>query len=276
MDTISKRAICVMVIGKKYQKQFSYVKPQFEAYAKKYSATLHIIDTIPDPTFHRPLLAQKLLIPHLTQQYDLVLFLDLDILISENAPDVFNELNDDKAFGAILDARGSEEFIQTWKADQRIIDETNLSYFTSRNFEASDKLYGCINGGVFIYRPTSVSKMFNDYYYSNHDQGAFNSYEETPMAYYTQVNNLFQALDSRYNLQIMYKLKGTHGGQEIMRKERKIPKFLRKLYYKTNNCKFIPLKAYKELTDKLLTECYFLHFAGKYPFNFKIGKTIQH
>ena len=52
--------------------------------------------------------------------------------------------------------------------------------------------------------------MFNDYYYSNHDQGAFNSYEETPMAYYTQVNNLFQALDSRYNLQIMYKLKGTH------------------------------------------------------------------
>ena len=93
MDTISKRAICVMVIGKKYQKQFSYVKPQFEAYAKKCSATLHIIDTIPDPTFHRPLLAQKLLIPHLTQQYDLVLFLDLDILISENAPDVFNELN---------------------------------------------------------------------------------------------------------------------------------------------------------------------------------------
>ncbi len=275
MDKNTKRAICVMVIGKKYERQFAFVKPQFEAYALKCSASLHVIDQIPDPTFHRPLLAQKLLIPEQMNNYDLVLFLDLDILISHNAPNIFCELTQEKSFAAILDARGSDEFIQTWKSNQRIINETNLSYFTSRNFEPSSKLQGCINGGVFLFRPNKVAKLFREYYYSDHDQGPFGSYEETPMAYYTQTNDMFQALDSRYNLQIMYKLKGTTTGQKIVKNEKKIPKILRRLYYKAKDCRFIPLNSYKDFARKSLKDCYFLHFAGNYPYYFDFTDTIK-
>ncbi|WP_288243628.1 glycosyltransferase [uncultured Chryseobacterium sp.] len=260
-----RKAICLFIVGEKYRKMYDKSKKQFENYARKCGADIKVIDKPLDGKFHRPLLSQKLLIPDATAEYDVVLFLDLDIIISEEAPSVFDYLPENKYFGAVLDPRGTEEFNKTWGHIPRILEETNEIYFTDRHFENNDLLQGSINGGVFIFRPQKVAGTFKDYYFSDHNQGELNSFEETPFAYFSQIHNWFKALPIQFNTQILYKLKGTEEGREIIKKEKKLPKFFLKYYYKkTGNCMY-PTRAYKNYVKRIITENHFVHFSGNYP-----------
>ncbi|MDR6159792.1 lipopolysaccharide biosynthesis glycosyltransferase [Chryseobacterium sp. SLBN-27] len=155
-----RKAICLFIVGEKYRKMYDKSKKQFENYARKCGADIKVIDKPLDGKFHRPLLSQKLLIPDATAEYDVVLFLDLDIIISEEAPSVFDYLPENKYFGAVLDPRGTEEFNKTWGHIPRILEETNEIYFTDRHFENNDLLQGSINGGVFIFRLSESCRNF--------------------------------------------------------------------------------------------------------------------
>ncbi|SHL52281.1 glycosyltransferase family protein [Chryseobacterium polytrichastri] len=260
-----KKAICLFIVGEKYWKMYDKNKVQFENYAKKCGADLKIIDKPLDEKFKRPLLSQKLLIPAATQQYDIVLFLDLDIIISDKAPSIFEYLPINKYFGAILDPRGTIEFNKTWGHIPRILDETNEVYFTDRYFENHPLLQGSINGGVFIFRPKKIADFFENYYFSSHNQGELNSFEETPFAYFSQINNWFEALPIEFNTQILYKIKGTEKGVEIDKREKKLPKFFLKYYYKKTGFCFYPTKQYKNYIKQIISENYFIHFSGNYP-----------
>jgi lipopolysaccharide biosynthesis glycosyltransferase len=260
-----KKAICLFIVGDKYWKMYNKSRAQFENYARKCGADLVILDKPLDETFYRPLLSQKLLIPSKTLQYDVVLFLDLDIAISEKAPSVFEYLPDNKSFGAVLDPRGTEEFNKTWRHITRILDETTDRYFTDRHFESSSLLQGSINGGVFVFRPKKVADIFEDYYFSEHNQGELNSFEETPFAYISQTNGWFEALPPKFNIQVLYQIRGTIRGNEVEAYESKIPKFIRKYYYKKMGIHFFPTKKYKVFIQSLIAENYFVHFAGNYP-----------
>jgi len=164
-----------------------------------------ILDKPLDEYFHRPLLSQKLLIPSMSQKYHTVLFMDLDIVISEKAALIFDFLPQDEFFGVILDSREIEEFKMTWSHIPRIVEETTEKYFTDRNFKSSSLLQGSINGGVFIFRPAKIADVFKDYYFSDHNQGALNSFEETPFGYFSQINGWFEALPSKFNMQFYIK-----------------------------------------------------------------------
>lgn len=256
-----KKAICLMVIGEKYAKLYKSLEHQFINYAKVCKADIVIIDKPLDETFHRTILSQKLLIASKTTNYDIVAFLDLDILIQQKAPSIFEYLPDNKHFGAILDPRGTEEFRRTWQHIPRIGNETSKSYFTDRNFEANENLQGSINGGVFIMRPKKVAKLFSDYYFSTHNQGVNNSHEESPMAYLTQTHNIFEALPNKFNTQILYKLKGTEKGKEVLKKQPKISGLINKLLFGIKSYVY-PTKTYLSFVENLLEQTYFLHFAG--------------
>ncbi|MEY8761151.1 glycosyltransferase [Chryseobacterium tongliaoense] len=260
-----KKAICLFIVGEKYQKIFNKNKAQFEKYAQKCGADLIILDKPLDEDFYRPLLSQKLLIPSKTMHYDIVLFLDLDIVISEKAPSLFEYLPDDKWFGAVLDPRGTEEFNKTWEHIPRILEETTEIYFTDRHFDAHPLLKGSINGGVFIFRPKKGADVFKEYYYSQHNQGELNSFEEAPFAYISQVNGWFEALPAEFNVQVLYKIKGTHEGNQIEASEKDIPKFIRKYFCEKNGYCIFPTKRYKRFVRKVIAENYFVHFAGNYP-----------
>lgn len=262
---MDKKAICLFVVGQKYEKLFSKLRNQFEKYADHCQATLVIIKEAPDSTYFRPLLSQKLLLPSLLTEYDICLFMDLDILIANKAPNIFEELRPNKAFGAILDPRDTEEFKKTWQHIPRILQETNVSYFTDRNFEDTNELMGSINGGVFLFRPQIVAPLFKNYYYSAHNQGALNSFEESPMAHITQTKKIFQAINPHFNTQVLYKIKGTAAGLAIEKDQRLIPKIIRNYYYKLLNKNLVPTPAYNRLVKKLLKEHYFLHFSGNHP-----------
>ncbi|WP_346983317.1 hypothetical protein [Chryseobacterium sp. POE27] len=260
-----KKAICLFIVGEKYMKMYNKNKALFESYAKKCGADIKIIDKPLDEKFHRPLLSQKLLIPSATREYDVVLFLDLDIIISEKAPSVFDYLPDNKFFGAVLDPRNTEEFNKTWGHIPRILEETNEIYFTDRHFKNNNLLQGSINGGVFIFRPEKVADTFKDYYFSDHNQGELNSFEETPFAYYSQINDWFEALPIQFNMQILYKIKGTEKGREIIKKEKRFPEFFLKYYYKKTGSCMYPTKQYKEYVKQIISENYFIHFSSNYP-----------
>lgn len=262
---MKNRVLCLLVVGDKYQKQFERIKHIFSDYAVKCDADLCVLREPLDINFHRPLLSQKLLIPSQFLNYEVGLFLDLDILISKNAPCIFDFLPKDKSFGAILDPRHTAKFDETWKHIPRILSESTSDYFTERNFEYSENLQGSINGGVFVFRPKEVASLFSEYYYSNHNQGGLNSFEETPMAYITQVNKMFEPLDLKFNTQVLYELKGTKEGQNVLKAEMKIPKFIRKYYYKKTHNVFYPTKVYRHFIKQKLEESYFLHFAGSFP-----------
>ena len=254
-----------MVIGKKYETLFTAGKSGFLKYAEKCKADLKIVAAPPDPSFYRPLLSQKLLIPSLFSGYDEGLYLDLDILIGD-APCVFDIFPAEKAFGAVIDPRSTEEFIETWKHIERIPKETTADYFTSRNFQFHPHLQGSINGGVFLFRSGVTAELFEQYYYSDHNQGGLNSFEETPMAYLTQVNNTFFSMPPEFNVQMLYKLKGTPEGKKIVAAERKFPALIKKRYYKKSGNIFYPLRSYNRFLKIQLQKSYFLHFAGGFPF----------
>jgi len=256
-----------LVVGDKYQRQFEKIKHIFSDYAIKCNADLCVIREPLDTSFHRPLLSQKLLIPSQFLHYEVGLFLDLDILISENAPCIFDYLPTEKAFGAILDPRHTVKFNETWKHIPRILAESTYDYFTERSFEYNENLQGSINGGVFVFRP-EVASLFSEYYYSDHNQGELNSYEETPMAYLSQVNSLFESIDLKFNTQVLYELRGTKEGKKVFETEQRIPKFIRKYYYKKTKNIFYPTKAYKKFVKNKLEETYFLHFAGSFPITY--------
>lgn len=257
-----KKVICLIVIGEKYERIYNKNKSTFLHYSKKTGADLKIINTPPDPTGKRPLLSQKMLIPSLVKEYEIALYLDLDILINKNAPNIFDELNTDSGFAAVVDPRGTEEFVETWT----IKNETIRSYFESRNFEFKDSIIGSINGGIFLFRPNMVSALFEKYYFSDHNTGDLHPVnEEAPIAYITQTQHLFQELDIKYNTQIIFKLKGTAEGKKIVKTKSIIPKFITRRYVRKNKIEIYPTCAYRKFYRKILNQVWILHFAGGYP-----------
>lgn len=252
--------------GGKYRAQYELVKTQMEEYANKCNADLVLIDEWIDKEKIRDIYSQKLLVPDYLKNYEIVAFLDLDIVISEKCPDIFEEIPENIGLMACLNPRGTQKFKKIFAGNERVLNETTMDYFTSRNFEKNDKLEGNINGGVILFRPNLIADILKKYYYSGHSQGKFSAYEEAPMAYYSQVNGLFKALDNRYNVMINFEI-GTSLGEDIYNLIHNkvyifVNKVLKKLTHKNN---ILLKKKICRLAKALMADgSYIVHFAGGY------------
>lgn len=203
-----KRIVCVMAIGggQKYLEQYSLVKDNIMAYAKKCHADFDFIQKWIDPAKKRTVYGQKLLIPYAYKNYDKVLFLDLDILISPKCPDLFDMMKEGIGLMAMVSPRGSEKFRKVYSWSDRILNETTESFFTSRNFELCEGLVDCINGGVLLFRPALIADLLKSYYESDHDPGTLSTEEEPAMAYLSQKSGIFQKLDMKFNCQPYFEI----------------------------------------------------------------------
>ena len=257
-------AIVLMAIGEKYLKYFEYVRTQFESYAKRCNAELILCTEVPDPTFRRNILAQKMLLPKLYINYDWIAFFDLDVLISQNAPSIFDYVDESKAFSAVVDPRGTQKFknvvLNVW-GSPKILEETHQTYFTDRGFPNNPLLSGSINGGIFLCQPKKISSKFRDFYFSDFHEMP---HEEAMMAYVSQSNNLFYELDERFNKQIMYEIYSND--EIILIINKKYFRFLRRLHTYVKPFRFIYPASYKNFVNKQLEENYILHFSGGFPF----------
>lgn len=90
-----ERVIVTMVIGEKYKALWEVVRPSFEQYADRISADLMVIESNPHPGLP-PHFAKLALHGLLHKKYKRALWLDGDIIIRDDCPDLFEEVPVDK------------------------------------------------------------------------------------------------------------------------------------------------------------------------------------
>ena len=281
---LKKNAIVVMVVGKKHQRHFLYDKKKFFSYAKKIKCDLIICDQIIDKKNIRSILHQKMLLPSLYNQYEWIACLDIDMIISKDAPSIFDYVDNEKGFGAYIIPRHAEKWKNAvknyYRHSEEILKETHIGYFESRNFPKfpdDTKTIASINGGVLLFNTKKVSKLFKDAYYSNFTpskkknsgmvkRNADSNYEEPFLAYFSQINNLFFSIPEKFNNIVLYNI-----FEDLKNPVSQIPKsiyfkFLKKLHdYCTIPENFYP-NIYKNFLSEQLKKSYFLTFHGKFPY----------
>jgi len=260
-----KRCIVLTAIGDKYKTQFKQREPMFRNYAKHCNAELVLITEPPDPLGKNNLMMQRLLLPARFAAFDLVLLLDLDVLIPDNLPDIFAELAPDKALAAVVDPRGTHEFMQAWAyADPAI--ESHEQYYARKGFDLSTAIPGCrlfsINGGILLMRTAPLGPVFQALYHTTHQYN-----EECVMGWETQNRNLFQALPDFYNVQVTYAIhlqRFAKARKEYYRPWVRMIRIVKRTIGRPNP-HFGYGKAYAVLVATLLEENKLVHFAGNYP-----------
>ena len=161
---MNDRVVCVMSVGAgKYRKQYELVRDNLMAYAKKCHADFRFIDDYIDKDKKRDIYSQKLLIPDYLREYEQVLFLDLDIIISPDCPDIFALMPENIGLMAEVNPRSSARFRKIYADNERILNETVEDYFTSRGFAAADGLVGIVSevGPVFAKVTTILDVRLN-------------------------------------------------------------------------------------------------------------------
>lgn len=261
-------SIVVMAIGSKYRKLYDLVKSNIEAYAYKCGADLNVITKAPDPSFRRSILSQKLLVPSLFADYHLVCLVDLDVIISNYAPNIFAVGRGFKGFAATLTDRNSAGYRNTcryiWKSE-RVLRETTEEYFTERGLPWTDRLEGSINGGVMLIDTEKLGPLFRDAYWSALPNMPN---EEAIAAYVSQESGYFQALDARFNTQILHALSAEYGPAFRCTQTRWF-RLLRRLHNRAPTlCRQVlyPVSYKRFLSEQVETQ-YITHFAGGYPFH---------
>lgn len=128
-----RRAIATLVIGRKAEALFAVARPTFEAYAKRVGASLEVLRH--NPLKHRgaPDYFGKWGLHRLLQRYSRVLYIDCDVIIAPDAPDLFAMVPRGKlgAFpeGAHIDRRA--EFAIVERALGQIPGWTTDRYFNA-------------------------------------------------------------------------------------------------------------------------------------------------
>ena len=279
-----KNAIIVTVVGEKYKQDFLYNKKKFLSYSKKINCDLLICDRPPDEKYKRSLMHQRMLLPSLYDKYEWIACLDIDIIISKDAPSIFDYICFEKGFGAYVIPRHAEKWKNAvknyYRHSDEILKETHKSYFESRNFPEFPKeteTIASINGGVMLFNPKKVSKLFKDAYYSNFTptikknstmiyRKPDSNNEEAFLAYFSQINNLFFSIPEKFNNILLYNI-----FEDLKNPISQIYKSnYFKLIRKIHNYYYIPdilyPKIYRNFLSEQLKKCYFLTFHGKFPY----------
>jgi hypothetical protein len=281
---LKKNALVIMVVGEKYKKQFLYNKKKFISYAEKINCDLIICNQPPDKKFTRSLLHQRMLLPSLYNKYEWIACLDIDIIISKDAPSIIDYADNNKGFGAYVIPRHTQKWKNAvknyYRHSEEILKETHESYFESRNFSEFPKgteTIASINGGVMLFNPKKVSKLFRDAYYKNFTPSIKknstmlyrkpdSNNEESFLAYFSQINNLFFSIPEKFNNIVLYNI-----FEDLKNPISQIYKSnYFKLIRKIHNYYYIPdilyPKIYRNFLSEQLKKCYFLTFHGKFPY----------
>ena len=264
------KCIVVLCISSFFKRHLIEVYPMLKKYSDKCNADLIVHDTPPDPNFRHNLMSQKLLIPGLYKKYGHILMLDLDIFISDNCPNIFDDLIDDNVgFSAVENPINSNEYKyiceHVWG-----IPHTNHMQQNPYTGTINNKIKG-INGGVMYFNSSLIADLLRQFYFDDStkwcEDTAIMNNEETPVWWIADNNDMFLSMDKQYNYQMFYHLSnnykdliGTYKGfkGKLYRKaSQKLPMFV------TNNI-FGP--RYKESVSDAIDSSNIVHFAGGFPY----------
>jgi len=201
-----KKLFVTLSIGEKYLREYNDLfAPSQKAYAKKFDYDFKVIDDflykkIPH---HDTISFNKILVfcQEWSKQYDYIAFVDADIFINPDSPDLIDNLTDKTKVGVV------DEYSQPTK-DLRIEVQKKMGWETS----AKDyyKLAGfnldtesMINTGVILANPKIHGDMFKSVHYK-HVLTSIGHYrhfhfEQSAIGYQLQKNKLCEFLDNKFN-----------------------------------------------------------------------------
>lgn len=187
-------AIGIVCIGQKYQREFDELfRPSVEFYCKKYGYTLHVFTDYIGARHPDLISFQKCLVPSALKQYDRVLVLDADILISPSAP----PLPESTKIGVV------DEVAQVSPAEYKAISFASppIQYYKMAGFDL--KTTRIFNTGLLLTRPALhavfLEGIFNSYAMNSigHPRGFH--YEQSCVGYELQINDMYELLDNKWN-----------------------------------------------------------------------------
>jgi hypothetical protein len=225
-----KKAIVTLAIGKPYEAMFDrYCRSLWSLYAKKHGFDLIVITDHLDtssraqsrtPAWQKCLIFQD---PRV-QQYDQVVWIDTDILINPNSPDV--------TLGVPLDKIGVvDEAATPSRDDLKLYVDRFQDYFnpglskTSSNsvvvpshamieylkyafnpsayyndFGLAGKFESIVQTGVIVLSPTYHRELLEHVYYDYEDKGPEWNYEQRPLGYEILTQNQEVWLSTKFNM----------------------------------------------------------------------------
>lgn len=238
---MNKTAIVTLVIGKECTSQYNkFCKESFEKYANKYNFDLILIDYLIDNSQEKHIAWQKLLIGTVKKlkEYDILIWIDADIVINfKDAPNIIDNVPKNR-IGAVryhpLLSQPLFHFAQHRVSNGLSAEQFNLNLLKIHNLEAHPKCL--INSGVLVI-PKDLLYVLENTYYKYKELKNNQHQEQVFLSYELYINKLTYFLDDRFNA-VWYEFKQGP-------------------YY--FNCS---KEGNKQLIKKVLSEVYFLHFAG--------------
>jgi hypothetical protein len=264
------RALLCTVIGEKYERIYRGFQRQFEAYAERCQAEPVVIREPIDRTGRHSVYTQKLLIPMAFSRYQEVAHLDVDMLLSATAGDIFSEMPETAAFGAVVTPRGTRAYEIAWN-DAPFTRLSDAEYFAGKDLRSKNPVRQ-VNGGVLLFRPDRTADLFASWYFDEQRYAGksdhYYSSEEDPLAYLSQDNGIFFELPARFNRQLIYSLCESEEGLRARRELKFFPNRVHRRLRRALGVQggsSLGMKWYKARVEALLREGNLIHFSASYP-----------
>ena len=266
-----KKAMVTLVIGKKFGQMFKkWFYPDWEAYAKKFGFDVLVIDRMIDTTeraIKRSPAWQKCILHRnpVVCKYDQIAWVDADIRINREAPNIFDYSPNNKI--SAVDDYGTPSREEHDLLLSRLYaqwDTEGVKYIRNLTPPEYHGVYGLnskhnnvVQTGVMVFSPTISRDLFERVYNNYEERGDSSwNYEMRPLSYEILQSGLVNWLNPRFNMvwpllaQLHYPFLNT---SQFDRKIRKFFPFLNRIGPRAD----CVLSAF--------ANSYFLHFAGSSP-----------
>lgn len=164
-----KAAIMTFVIGEQYQKMYDAVfRDSVEKYCAKYGIDLKLItEPIVPFTNKQNLLCQKLiaLSQEWAKEYDAIAWVESDILISPHAPNIFDEVTDDKVLFVNDHNYMDAWYMKQWHDDRKIGYSSMTEYIRNAGgIPDAQEIELGVNEGVTVFQPKYHAEYLKNLY----------------------------------------------------------------------------------------------------------------
>lgn len=262
----NKKALVTLVIGEPYKSEWvTHCQKNWQRYAEKHGLDIIAIDEKINPQDNRSPAWQKCLVltDEKVRQYEQVAWVDSDIIINENAPNIFDGVPLEKV-GAV---KGYQQLYRNGSFPAEMMDYLKTPYNDAKGWYEMNGLTPhefVVQTGVLVLSPQHHASLLNDIFNSPTDSTT-GDYEMPLLSHTILQNDLVHWLDERFNL--LWTGQMVYHCPECLPPKQTDPFVLRQFKKLTRgHYQFPPKSALNKALKDAVEKSYFLHFAGNSHF----------
>lgn len=257
------KAIVTIALGNRFIRMTrNFCQKNWEEYARKHNYDLIFIEEPLDNTERaqkRSASWQKLLVcsQEWAKKYERIVWVDADVLINPNAPDISEGIPIDK-IGAVNETqqptkdqhhKAIKRMYRVWGKDGLVFNESYHVPDYYKEYGIYCNFHDIVQCGIMVWSPQHHAEFLKSVYdnYEDHDNRL--NYEMRPTSYEILKNNLVHWLDPRFN-KLMHLEKAAY--YPFLLDSKLLPRFHKKAIRKT-------------VLNTIFFNNYFLHFIGCVP-----------